>query len=86
MDEMRQLVRIMTKIFPKSVSKLNQAVEAEAGENLSVNNKVSEEQINFYLEAVLGMPETEGGPPRPHWGLPHGWKHYIAREWLVWGP
>ena len=71
----------MTKLFPQSVSKLHSAVEQEQQvENMSVNNKVSEDQINYYLDAVLGVEQAPGAPPRPQWGLPQGWKHYIARE------
>jgi len=72
MDEMRQLVRILVKIIPQSFPFL--ATTEDGG-----GNRISEEQIKFYLDKTLGSA------PRPDWGLPKGWGHYVAElfEWAT---
>ncbi|GAB4818490.1 hypothetical protein N2152v2_005536 [Parachlorella kessleri] len=66
MDEMRQLVRILVKILPQSIGYIGSGEEAGGG------NRISEEQIKFYLEKTLGAA------PRPTWGVPGGWNQYLA--------
>jgi hypothetical protein len=66
MDEMRQLIRILVKIFPQSIALIGNTDEAGGG------NRISEEQIKNYIEKCLG----EG--PRPTWGVPNGWQGYMA--------
>lgn len=70
MDEMRQLVRILVKIIPQSFPYL--ATTEDGG-----GNRISEEQIKFYLDKTLGAA------PRPEWGLPQGWGYYLASAFLV---
>mmetsp|Transcript_6450 Transcript_6450/g.11628 ORF Transcript_6450/g.11628 Transcript_6450/m.11628 type:complete len:351 (-) Transcript_6450:561-1613(-) len=65
MDEMRQLVRILVKIVPQSLPHL--ATTEDGG-----GNRISEEQIKYYLDKTLGHA------PRPDWGLPRGWGQYLA--------
>lgn len=66
MDEMRQLVRILTKLLPHSVPRAPTAAEGGGG------NRMSEEQIRDYLRCTLGQA------PQPDWGLRDGWARYIA--------
>jgi hypothetical protein len=77
MDEMRQLIRILIKIFPQSVKNLGHDQEAGGG------NRISEDQIKNYIKTTLG----EGGDdeaPVPEWGVPQGWGEYLA-ELFAWG-
>lgn len=67
MDEMRQLVRILVKILPQSIGFIGSGEEAGGG------NRISEEQIKFYLEKTLGQA------PRPTWGVPGGWQQYVSQ-------
>ncbi|KAL0054150.1 hypothetical protein WJX82_004523 [Trebouxia sp. C0006] len=73
MDEMRQLVRILVKVIPHSVSLISSSEEGGGG------NRISEDQIKSYLDEALG----EG--PRPLWGLPGGWGDYCSTlfSWVV---
>lgn len=75
MDEMRQLVRILVKIVPQSLPHL--ATTEDGG-----GNRISEEQIKYYLDKTLGHA------PRPDWGLPRGWGQYLAVlfEWATCRP
>ena len=66
MDEMRQLVRILVKIIPHSVTFLASAEEGGGG------NRISEERIKYFLDCTLGEA------PRPSWGVPQGWGEYLA--------
>lgn len=66
MDDMRQLVRILVKIFPQSICFLQMGEEGGG-------NRVSEPQIKEYLRRTLGVE-----CPQPEWGLPQGWGEYIA--------
>jgi len=66
MDEMRQLVRILIKIFPQTYETLAVVQHGHA------NSRSSEEDIKDYLHGVLGEA------PRPEWGLPDGWGSYLA--------
>ena len=66
MDEMRQLVRILVKIIPHSVTFLASAEEGGGG------NRISEERIKYFLDSTLGEA------PRPSWGVPQGWGEYLA--------
>ncbi|KAG7672848.1 hypothetical protein Ndes2526B_g08322 [Nannochloris sp. 'desiccata'] len=67
MDEMRQLIRILVKIFPHSINLISNTEEAGGG------NRISEDQIKSYLEAALGEA------PQPAWGVPtSGWNGYLA--------
>ena len=68
MDEMRQLVRILVKIIPHSVTFLASAEEGGGG------NRISEERIKYFLDSTLGEA------PRPSWGVPQGWGEYLAGE------
>ena len=68
MDEMRQLVRILVKIIPHSVTFLASAEEGGGG------NRISEERIKYFLDCTLGEA------PRPSWGVPQGWGEYLAGE------
>ena len=68
MDEMRQLVRILVKIIPHSVTFLASAEEGGGG------NRISEERIKYFLDSTLGEA------PRPAWGVPQGWGEYLAGE------
>lgn len=68
MDEMRQLVRIMVKLFPQSTRFMSSADEPGGG------NRVTETQIRRYLKDTLGEA------PAPAWGLPDGWGSYISGE------
>lgn len=70
MDDMRQLVRILVKLFPQSMIFLKMGEEGGG-------NRVSETQIREYLYNTLGVE-----CPQPEWGLPQGWGHYIAGECL----
>lgn len=72
MDEMRQLVRILVKVFPQSVGFIGSAEESGGG------NRISEDQIKSYLDRCLGEA------PRPTWGVPTGWHGYLA-ELFSWG-
>jgi hypothetical protein len=67
MDEMRQLVRILVKLVPKSIKFL--AISEEGGSG----NRVSEEQIKEYMKNTLGT-----AAPHPEWGLPLGWGQYLS--------
>ncbi|CAK0749175.1 hypothetical protein CVIRNUC_001890 [Coccomyxa viridis] len=71
MDEMRQLVRILVKIIPHSVTFLASAEEGGGG------NRISEERIKYFLDCTLGEA------PRPSWGVPQGWGEYLA-ELFTW--
>lgn len=66
MDEMRQLIRILVKVFPHSAQLIGNTDEAGGG------NRISEEQIKNYLERAMGEA------PRPGWGVPTGWYGYLA--------
>ena len=66
MDEMRQLIRILVKIFPHSIALVGTNEESGGG------NRISEEQIKSYLEKTLGEA------PRPAWGVPNGWNGFLA--------
>ena len=66
MDEMRQLVRILIKIFPQTYETLAVVQHGHP------NSRSSEEDIKDYLHGVLGEA------PRPEWGLPDGWGSYLA--------
>ncbi|KAI3428065.1 hypothetical protein D9Q98_006449 [Chlorella vulgaris] len=66
MDEMRQLVRILVKLLPQSISHIGANEEAGGG------NRISEEQIKNYMEKTLGEA------PRPAWGVPNGWYSYLS--------
>ena len=66
MDEMRQLVRILVKIIPHSITFLASAEEGGGG------NRISEERIKYFLDCTLGEA------PRPSWGVPQGWGEYLA--------
>jgi hypothetical protein len=67
MDEMRQLIRILVKIFPHSVNLISNTEESGGG------NRISEDQIKNYLESALGEA------PMPAWGVPtSGWNGYLA--------
>lgn len=68
MDDMRQLVRILVKIFPQSTQYLQMGEEGGG-------NRVSEPQIKEYLRRTLGSE-----CPQPEWGLPQGWGEYIASK------
>ena len=68
MDEMRQLVRILVKIIPHSITFLASAEEGGGG------NRISEERIKYFLDCTLGEA------PRPSWGVPQGWGEYLAGE------
>eukprot|EP00798_Chlamydomonas_sp_ICE-L_P013452 gene13452-19310_t len=71
MDEMRQLVRILVKLVPKSMKFLVKSEEGGSG------NRVSEKQIKEYLKGTLGE-----AAPKPEWGLPFGSGQYLAgRSW-----
>ncbi len=67
MDEMRQLVRIMVKFLPQSLSFLSTSDEPGGG------NRVTEPQIKQYLKATLGDEA-----PQPTWGMPNGWGAYLS--------
>jgi hypothetical protein len=66
MDEMRQLIRILAKLMPRSECYLRIGGEDSGG------NRVSEDQIRSYLSTTLGQA------PLPEWGLPQGWGQYLA--------
>lgn len=66
MDEMRQLIRILVKVFPHSIALIGNTEEAGGG------NRISEEQIKSYIDKALGEA------PRPAWGVPAGWPGYLA--------
>ena len=68
MDEMRQLVRILVKIIPHSITFLASAEEGGGG------NRISEERIKYFLDCTLGEA------PRPSWGVPQGWGEYLAGD------
>ena len=72
MDVMRQLFRILLKLFPQSVTLVSTKEEANGG------NRISEAAVNKYLEGLLGSEA-----PRPVWGLPGGWSAYVS-ELLTW--
>lgn len=72
MDEMRQLIRILVKLFPQSIGFIGTAEEAGGG------NRISEDQIKTYLKATLG------DAPKPIWGVPEGWGQYLA-DLFIWG-
>jgi len=76
MDEMRQLVRILVKLIPHSAQHV--AVGDDGG-----GNRLAEDQIKAYLAATLG-----DAAPRPQWGLPAGWAHYLATlyAWVLGRP
>ena len=68
MDEMRQLVRILCRMLPDSLSYLDLS-EGEGG-----GNRTSEDQIKNYLHSTLG------NAPLPKWGVPDGWGTYLSGE------
>ena len=85
MDEMRQLIRILVKIFPQSVHLLVIPPEQHG------SNRISETQIKEYLRSLLGTepkpghPGSTEDPPHPVWGLQKsGWQGYLA-ELFSWG-
>ncbi|CAG9465238.1 unnamed protein product [Pedinophyceae sp. YPF-701] len=79
MDEMRQLVRILCKVIPASAPLLGIDTPSDRGSG----NRITEEQIRGYLDAVLGDEA-----PRPQWGVPRGWRHYLAElfAWMLGRP
>ena len=72
MDEMRQLVRILVKLLPRSAHNM------PCNETAGGGNRMSEEQIKEYLRNTLGSE-----CPQPKWGLPNGWGMYLA-ELFTW--
>jgi len=67
MDNMRQLLRIIMKLIPKSHSLVENA-----------ENRISEEEIRSFLDATFGKGGPERGfAPQPKWGTPNGWSEYI---------
>ena len=79
MDEMRQLIRILLKIFPQS------STHIPSRQKHNSSNKISENAIKDYLKALLGPESTKEdqrkcvAPPRPEWGLQNtGWNGYLA--------
>ncbi len=82
MDEMRQLLRVMTALMPK-------IKHFVANIGYASVHKVSEDNIHFVLDCVLGIQSLGAlsvsvtGAPRPVWGLPQGWSDFIA-ELCTW--
>ncbi|GBF98472.1 hypothetical protein Rsub_11682 [Raphidocelis subcapitata] len=72
MDEMRQLMRILTKLLTADNGVRQVLVEDQGG-----GNRVSEDQIKEYLRYNLGEA------PQPEWGLPDGWGSYLS-ELFTW--
>lgn len=77
MDSMRQLVRILLKLFPHSAH-LIPSLEEYGGAN-----RITETQIREYLSQLLGNEA-----PHPEWGVPHQWYAYIAElfQWCTGRP
>lgn len=67
MDEMRQILRILAKIIPKTEPLL----KSKGGDD-SGGNRVTQKEIEAWLVAALG------DAPVPAWSLPQGWGQYIA--------
>jgi hypothetical protein len=77
MDEMRQLLRILVKLFPQAPLSHTTAPDTEGGAS-GGGNRLSERQIRDFLEFL-------GDAPEPEWGLPEGWGTYISElfSWAV---
>jgi hypothetical protein len=67
MDEMRQLFRILLRIFPQT------AVCTDALAGAGDGNRVCEQKIKEFLKRILS-PSV----PQPEWGVPDGWAGYLA--------
>ena len=56
------------KVIPQSIGNIKSCDESGGG------NRISEDQIKFYLSATLG------DAPQPSWGVPNGWGAYLAGQ------
>lgn len=70
---MRQLVRILVKVMPRSTNILyGDGPDNGSGDGGGSGNKVNNSQIRNYLTVALGEA------PEPPWGVPLGWGAYLA--------